>query len=251
MTSGVLRPVILLGSEPDWGGLPDRLALEHEYVHVRHLDAAWKLLLHLLLVLHWYNPAVWLMYILMSRDLELSCDETVLLRFGGESRADFAMVLVNTCRKGRLAPFPSLGAVGLRERISSIMRFRRAGPARRGLASVLVLCLAFCAFCSLRVGAAGEMLYRSGDLTLSVPRELRDLLIVETPDRTGEGEDILFRVLERESWEAGKQLYPNSRREYGLILTIQRVDEATGGNTCVRSPPGTCWPGTTGAITTW
>ena len=229
MTYGVLRPGILLGSEPNWGSLPDRLALEHEYVHVRHLDAAWKLLLHLLLILHWYNPVVWLMYLLMSRDLELSCDETVLLRFGGESRADFAMVLVNTCRKGRLAPFPSLGAVGLRERISSIMRFRRAGPARRGLASVLVLCLAFCAFCSLRVGAAGEMLYRSGDLTLSVPRELRDLLIVETPDRTGEGEDILFRVLERESWEAGKQLYPNSRREYGLILTIQRVDEATAG----------------------
>ena len=229
LTCGVLRPVILLPAEPDWDSLPDRLALEHEYIHVRHLDAAWKLLLQALLLLHWYNPAVWLMYLLLSRDLELSCDETVLRRFGRESRADFARTLVNACRQGRPSLFPGLGAGGMRERINAIMRYRRAGLLRRSLAAALVLGLALAACCSLRVGAAGETLYRNGELTLSVPRELRDLLVVETPALTGEPEEVLFRVLERETWEAGKELFPDSHREYGLILTILRMDETYAG----------------------
>ena len=225
MTYGVFRPAILLPEEPDWDRLPDLLALEHEYVHVRHLDAAWKLLLHLLLILHWYDPAVWLMYALLSRDLELSCDETVLRRFGRERRTDFAQMLVDRGRRS-LAPFPGLGAGVLRERVNAIMRYRRAGVLRRCLAFCLVLGLCLCALCTLRVGAVEETLYRNGGMVLSVPRELKDLLIVETPALTGETEEVLFRVLERETWEAGKELYPDSRREYGLIFTVQRMDEA-------------------------
>ena len=225
MTYGVFRPAILLPEQPDWERLPDLLALEHEYVHVRHLDAAWKLLLHLLLLLHWYNPAVWLMYGLLSRDLELSCDETVLRRFGRETRSDFAQMLVD-CGRRSLAPFPGLGAGVLRERVNAIMRYRRAGVLRRSLAFCLVLGLCLCALCSLRVGAVGETLYRNGGMVLSVPRELKDLLMVETPALTGEAEEVLFRVLERETWEAGRELYPDSSREYSLILTVQRMDEA-------------------------
>lgn len=229
MTYGVFRPAILLPEEPDWKRLSDRLALEHEYVHVRYLDAAWKLLMHLLLILHWFNPAVWLMYFLLNRDLELSCDEAVLRRFGRERRADFACLLVDSGRRNRFAAFPGLKAGMLRERVNAIMHYRRAGIPRRCLAGALVLGLTLGAFCSLRAGAAGETLYRSGGMLLSVPDELKDLLIVETPALTGETEEVLFRVLERETWEAGMELFPDSHREYGLILTIQRMDEATAG----------------------
>ena len=229
MTYGVFRPAILLPEEPDWERLPDLLALEHEYVHVRHLDVAWKLLMHLLLILHWFSPAVWLMYFLLNRDLELGCDEAVLRRFGRERRTDFACLLVDSGRRGRFAAFPGLKAGMLRERVNAIMRYRRAGMPRRCLAGALVLGLTLGAFCSLRAGAAGETLYRSGGMLLSVPDELKDLLIVETPALTGETEEVLFRVLERETWEAGMDLYPDSRREYGLILTILRTDEATAG----------------------
>ena len=238
MTCGVLRPVILLPEEPDWESLPSLLALEHEYVHVRHLDAAWKQLLHLLLVLHWFNPAVWLMFLLLSRDLELSCDETVLRRFGRDLRTDFARMLVDAGRRNRLSPFPGLGAGGLRERVNAVMRYRRAGIPRRALALVLALGLALCALCTVRVGAAGETLYRNGDVLLSVPRELKDLLIVETPALTGGTDEVLFRVLERESWEAGQELFPDSRLEHGLLLTIRRMDEETAAK-CLRQ--ATAW----------
>lgn len=229
MTYGVLRPVILLPESPDWGSAPALMALEHEYAHVRHGDAAWKLLLHLALVLHWFNPAVWLMYPLLSRDLELGCDEAVLLRLGAERRRDFARLLLETGREARPTLFPGLGAGVLRERIGAVLRFRRAGLLRRGLAWLLMLGLSLCALCSFRAGAADLRFYRSGGLTLAVPREVDDLLYIEAPELTGEAEEVLFRIWERESMEAARELYPGSRQKWGLLLTLVRTDEETAG----------------------
>jgi beta-lactamase regulating signal transducer with metallopeptidase domain len=225
MTYGVLRPVILLPEAPERYEAGLLLALEHEYMHVRHMDAAWKLLLGLVLAVHWFDPAVWLMYALLGRDMELGCDEAVLLRMGPEYRADFARMLVDTGARGRFAPFPALGAGVLRERVGSILRFRRAGMLRRGLALALVLTLSLCTVCTLRVGAAGEVRYTNGSAVLVVPEELKDLLLVETPPLTGESEEVLFRVLERETWEAGRELFPDSKMELGLLLTVYRTDE--------------------------
>ena len=80
MTWGVLRPVILApGSETWWSSPEAKFALEHEYIHMRRFDAALKSALALALSLHWFNPAVWAFYALANRDMELSCDEAVLL----------------------------------------------------------------------------------------------------------------------------------------------------------------------------
>ena len=238
MTYGILRPAILLPEEPDWEDPRTRLALEHEFVHVRHLDAAWKLLMNLLLAVHWFNPAVWLMSVLLGRDMELSCDESVLLRLGGGERAGFARMLLETGRQRVLTPFPGLGAGALRERVYSIMTFRRKSLLLRLPAALLALGLTVCAFGSLRVGAAGQRLYRNGSMTLAVPDEVAELLLVEMPSLTGEAEEVLFRVYERESREAARELYPDSRKQYGLLLTIERMDEASAGKYLLRGDTG-------------
>ena len=83
LTFGVLRPVILLSQKTDWSDEKAlRYVLEHEFVHIRRLDAAFKLAVLAVACVHWYNPAVWLLYVLANRDMELACDETVVRRFG-------------------------------------------------------------------------------------------------------------------------------------------------------------------------
>ena len=80
---GVIRPVILMPKNTEWKNIYQlRYVLEHEYVHIRRLDMLTKLIMIAAVCIHWFNPLVWVMYILFNRDLELSCDETVVRRFG-------------------------------------------------------------------------------------------------------------------------------------------------------------------------
>lgn len=95
LTFGVLRPVILMPKKTDWTDETAlRYVLEHEFVHIQRFDVLSKLLLIAAVCVHWFNPLVWVMYVLANRDLELSCDETVLRRFGGDIRAAYARVLI-------------------------------------------------------------------------------------------------------------------------------------------------------------
>ena len=83
LTYGFLHPVILLPKGMD---REDETALNHilthEQVHIRRLDGVTKLVLAAALCVHWFNPAVWLLYVLANRDLELACDEAVVRRLG-------------------------------------------------------------------------------------------------------------------------------------------------------------------------
>ena len=95
LTFGVLRPVILVPKKTDWTDETAlRYVLEHEFVHIQRFDVLSKLLLIAAVCVHRFNPLVLVMYVLANRDLELSCDETVLRRFGGDVRAAYARVLI-------------------------------------------------------------------------------------------------------------------------------------------------------------
>jgi len=96
LTFGVFKPVIIL---PDIIELYEEEELKHilthEYVHIRRFDYISKLVLAATLSIHWFNPFVWLMYILANRDIELSCDEIVLKALDKKSSANYAMTLIN------------------------------------------------------------------------------------------------------------------------------------------------------------
>lgn len=128
LTYGLLHPVILLPKSTDFEE-KERLSyiLEHEYAHIRHLDALAKLIAALVLCLHWFNPLVWVMYILYNRDMELWCDECVLRRYGKASRASYAQLLIEMAET-RAESQPLLSHFGrncVQERIVSIMKFRK------------------------------------------------------------------------------------------------------------------------------
>lgn len=95
MTFGVIHPVILLPAGMDRNHTESlHYVLEHEMAHVKRWDSMRKIFLAAVLICHWFNPMVWVMYILINRDIELECDELVLCRAGSNGRADYARVLI-------------------------------------------------------------------------------------------------------------------------------------------------------------
>lgn len=160
LTYGILHPVILLPKQTDWTDtLRLQYILTHEYVHIRRLDAVTKLLAALALCLHWFNPFVWVMYLLFNRDLELSCDEKVVRHFGENSRSAYARMLIDMeAKKSGLMPFCNhFGKNAIEERITAIMKLKKISRPAMFSAAGLILCIAVIfATSATYVSAAGN-----------------------------------------------------------------------------------------------
>lgn len=128
LTYGILRPVILMPEKTDWNDTKKlQYILAHEYVHIRHFDGGWKLMLTAALCIHWFNPLVWVMYTLVNRDIELACDEQVVRTFGEPVKSSYALLLIDLAEKSnRPAPFCSnFSKNTLEERIRAIMKIKK------------------------------------------------------------------------------------------------------------------------------
>ncbi|MCM1181966.1 MAG: M56 family metallopeptidase [Roseburia sp.] len=139
---GVLRPRI-------W--LPTALTEEerayillHERTHIRRGDPVWRLLAYLALSVHWFNPLVWCAFFLSERDMEMSCDETVLRSLGADVRADYSALLLNLAsgRRGFAGAPLGFGEGNVRCRIKNIMRYKRTA-AFIGLLALAVVAIVF------------------------------------------------------------------------------------------------------------
>lgn len=142
LTYGVFRPVILLPKKTDWTNeVRLRVILTHEFVHIRRFDTLTKLLLTTAWCVHWFNPFVWVTYVLANRDLELSCDETVVRAFGETMKSAYAMTLIGLEeRKNRLTPLcNNFSQNAIEERIVSIMKMKKTSLIGMILAIVLVI----------------------------------------------------------------------------------------------------------------
>lgn len=128
LTYGILRPIILIPEETDWENTR-RLdyILFHEYVHIRRWDGLIKLAATAALCVHWFNPVVWVMYVLINRDIELACDAAVLRHFGRADRASYARMLISMeGNRNRFNPLCNhFSKNATEERITSVMKFRK------------------------------------------------------------------------------------------------------------------------------
>lgn len=125
LTYGVLRPVILLPKTMADADIDQtRHVLTHELTHIKRFDLVFKWLLIIALSVHWFNPLVWVMYVLTNRDLEMSCDETVIKKFGNKITTSYALTLIQlTELNSKWTPLHShFSKHAIEERIVSIMR---------------------------------------------------------------------------------------------------------------------------------
>lgn len=142
LTYGILHPVILLPKKLDRN---DQAALKyvltHEYVHIRRFDAITKLLFAAVPCIHWFNPFVWVMYVLANRDMELSCDAWVIRMMGAKNRSSYALMLIKMeeQRSGMSALYSHFGKNAISERIEAIMKFKKTSILACAFALVLVV----------------------------------------------------------------------------------------------------------------
>ncbi len=121
---GLTRPRIYLpsglaGAEADY-------IIKHEKTHIRRRDHLIKPLAFLVLVLHWFNPLIWLSYFLMIRDMEMSCDESVMRQSGEDIRVSYSNSLLALAVKqsGLLSPL-AFGEGDVKTRIKNILNYKK------------------------------------------------------------------------------------------------------------------------------
>ncbi len=143
---GVLKPIIYL---PEDVGYEDRdYIIKHENEHIKRLDYIIKPLCFLITIIHWFNPLVWISYILISKDMEMSCDEKVVKKIGYEYKKDYSRALLNFAIKENSY---SMVAVLFAEkepekRIMNILKFKAPKKIVAGVFAVIIAVLVFILF---------------------------------------------------------------------------------------------------------
>ena len=136
---GIIKPRIYLPFKMNGQDLEHVVA--HEHAHIRRKDHWWKPLGFLLLTIHWFNPLMWMAYVLLCRDIELACDEKVIKELGNEQRGDYTQALV-ACSVNRrmIAACPlTFGEVGVKERVKSVMNYKK--PALWVIIIAVIVCV--------------------------------------------------------------------------------------------------------------
>lgn len=128
MTYGIWKPVILFPMNTDWQD-ETRLSyvLTHELTHIKRFDILTKWLLAASICVHWFNPLVWVMYILAHRDIEFACDEKVVWTFGEATKSAYAKTLIGLEeRRSGFSPLcNNFAKNAIKERIEAIMNLKK------------------------------------------------------------------------------------------------------------------------------
>ena len=122
---GLIRPRIYLPENMD--AVSMSYVIAHEEAHLRRLDHLWKPFGFLLLAVHWFNPLIWIGYILLCRDIEMACDERVVRGMNEEERADYSEALLE-CSVNRkiISACPlAFGEIGAKARIKTVLNYKK------------------------------------------------------------------------------------------------------------------------------
>ena len=141
---GVVKPNIYLPMHMDEGTAAYVIA--HERAHLARRDHWWKVLGYLVLALHWFNPLVWVAYILFCRDIELACDEKVVKGLDGAARADYSQALLSCAAPKRaVAACPlAFGEGNIKTRVKSALHYKKPAFWVAAAAVLAVVIVAVC-----------------------------------------------------------------------------------------------------------
>lgn len=104
-----------------------KLIVVHEKVHIRRLDYISKLLAFAALTIHWFNPLIWASFALMTRDMELSCDEAVLKICGAQEKKAYSRALLRvSMKRSGLAALPlAFAESGIKGRVQNVLEYKK------------------------------------------------------------------------------------------------------------------------------
>lgn len=202
---GVVKPNIYLPMHMDEGTAAYVIA--HEHAHLARRDHWWKVLGYLVLALHWFNPLVWVAYILFCRDIELACDEKVVKGLDGAARADYSQALLSCAAPKRaVAACPlAFGEGNIKTRVKSALHYKK--PAF-WVAAAAVLAVVIVAVCFLTNPRSER-----GSLVWAQKLNAADIASIElyVP---AEGEARQYKKLDTEEMAQAVELINSSRGTY-------------------------------------
>lgn len=212
---GVVKPNIYLPMHMDEGTAAYVIA--HECAHLARRDHWWKVLGYLVLALHWFNPLVWVAYILFCRDIELACDEKVVRGLDGAARADYSQALLSCAAPKRaVAACPlAFGEGNIKMRVKSALHYKK--PAF-WVAAAAVLAVVIVAVCFLTNPRSER-----GSLVWAQKLNAADVASIElyVP---AEGEARQYKKLDTEEMAQAVELINSSRGTY-----IEKPETVYGG----------------------
>lgn len=235
---GVFRPRIYLTSGMDEAARD--CVLRHERAHLRRWDHVWKPLGFALLAVYWYDPLVWLAYILFCRDMELACDERVIRDMAAEERAVYSQALLD-CSQGRrwVAACPlAFGEVGVKTRVKAVLWYKKPGFWVSVAAVLVCIAVAVC-FLTNPKGAGNE----EPDLSLANYKNVATLAYqtdtVAVTQANGTVTTIpgadLGRLLSTADWTYQAAGEPNDGSDDAYSLMVQ-VDDYISLRFCAGAP---------------
>ncbi|MGB4432959.1 MAG: M56 family metallopeptidase, partial [Bacillota bacterium] len=192
-------PVTVQGEEREY-------VLKHEEYHIKRMDHIVKALYFLALAIHWFNPIVWISFSLMTKDMEMSCDEMVLSRWGKDIRADYSTCLLNMSINQRFASPLAFGENNTKSRIKNVAGYRKPSS----WLMIISLLVVVSVIIVLAVNPKKPISYENSELgfSLEFPSEWEERYVVE------EHEDSVVIYC--------KKVYDEWEHEGGRLLTIQR-----------------------------
>ena len=212
---GVVKPNIYLPMHMDEGTAAYVIA--HEHAHLARRDHWWKVLGYLVLALHWFNPLVWVAYILFCRDIELACDEKVVKGLDGAARADYSQALLSCAAPGRaVAACPlAFGEGNIKTRVKSALHYKK--PAF-WVAAAAVLAVVIVAVCFLTNPRSER-----GSLVWAQKLNAADVASIELYVPS-EGKARQYKKLDTEEMAQAVELINSSRGTY-----IEKPETVYGG----------------------
>lgn len=215
---GLIKPRVYLPlgiSERDMAHV-----VAHEQSHIKRKDHIWKPLGFLILTLHWFNPLMWLGYVLLCRDIELACDEKVIKELDRDARADYSQALIScSVNRRTIAACPlAFGEVGVVSRVRSVLSYKK--PAFWIIIAAIIVCTATAA-CFLTSPSTDTGVYR-----ISVSKAGFDGIKIKLKysNPTGRYSVVPVDVTEGEYCGDGIKDYDGSLGRYRILIKFGDTD---------------------------
>ena len=188
---GVIRPRIYVPYGLSLNEL--YMSISHEKAHISRRDHLVKPLGFIIAAVYWFNPLVWLAYILLCRDIELACDEKVIKKIGYDKKKDYSQALLNlSIPKKYISACPvAFGEVGINERIKNVLTMKKG---KKIIIAVAVAICAVLAICFLTYPK--KIKNNSGDVaevqaSEETAEEIEEATTEETTTETNSSENVV------------------------------------------------------------
>ena len=219
---GIIRPKIYipLGLTPH----ERTYVLLHERTHVHRCDHIIKFAAYFILCLHWFNPLAWIAFLLMSVDMEMSCDERVLKEMGGDVKQDYSKLLLSLSVNWRAVGGSPLAFSegGLKARIRNVLNFKKSSKVIVTVAAMLTVALSVGLLVNGTEGSdiSAQPPQRLDDYSYTASSDIEEINEGEINNATGSYALVASDVLDEDAAEQEEQ----EQQEAGVF---GRIREAT------------------------